>query len=89
MNNLLGLVNAFGVAELIDENLLILEVRKALEKHLSLEQGCSKFLENLLNQSQLQCKGNLLTRFHDMDELVGSVATQSVYVTIHNPLAIQ
>ncbi|XWK89645.1 MAG: IucA/IucC family siderophore biosynthesis protein [Phormidium sp.] len=88
MNNLLGLVNAFGVAELIDEHLLILEVRKALEKHLSLEQGCSKFLENLLTQSQLRCKGNLLTRFHDMDELVGSVATQSVYVTIQNPLAI-
>lgn len=88
MNNLLGLVNAFGVAELIDEHLLILEVIKTLEKHLSLEQGCSKFLENLLNQSQLRCKGNLLTRFHDMDELVGSVATQSVYVTIQNPLAI-
>ncbi|MFB2877361.1 IucA/IucC family protein [Floridanema aerugineum] len=88
MNNLLGLVNAFGIAELIDENLLILEVRKTLEKHLSLEQGCSKFLENLLTQSQLRCKGNLLTRFHDMDELVGSVATQSVYVTIQNPLAI-
>lgn len=88
MNNLLGLVNAFGVAGLIDEHLLISEVRKALEKHLSLEQGCSKFLENLLTQPQLRCKGNLLTRFHDMDELVGSVATQSVYVTIQNPLAI-
>lgn len=86
MNNILGIVNALGVAKLIDENLLILEVRKALSQYLTLEQGASQFLANLLSQPQLRCKGNLLTRFHDMDELVGSVATQSVYVTLQNPL---
>ena len=27
-----------------------------------------------------------MTRMHDMDELVGDIATQSVYVRIPNPL---
>ena len=34
----------------------------------------------------LRCKANLLTRLHGLDELVGPVDTQSVYVTITNPL---
>ncbi|MBD1833092.1 IucA/IucC family siderophore biosynthesis protein [Cyanobacteria bacterium FACHB-472] len=88
MNNILGIINAFGVAELVDENLLLSELRTALEKQTLLEQGCSNLLPNLLSQPQLRCKGNLLTRFHDMDELVGSVATQSVYVTIDNSLYV-
>ena len=34
----------------------------------------------------LPCKANFLTRVHDMDELVGSLETQSVYVNVENPL---
>ena len=32
------------------------------------------------------CKANLRTRLNDMDELVGDIAEQSVYVTLPNPL---
>lgn len=83
VNNLFGLINAFGVAELVDERSLLAELHAALSNY-ALAQNSS--LLSLLLQPQLRCKANLLTRFHDMDELVGSVATQSVYVAIDNPL---
>ena len=40
----------------------------------------------LLEKPHLRCKANLLTRLHGLDELVGPVDTQSVYVTIATPL---
>ena len=40
----------------------------------------------LLDSPVLRCKANLLTRLHGLDELVGPVETQSVYVTLANPL---
>lgn len=86
INNLFGLINAFGVAGLADERLLLAELRKALATQPALIQGSSTLLQNLLCQSHLRCKANLLTRFHDMDELIGPVSTQSVYVAIENPL---
>ena len=86
INNLFGLINAFGVAGVVDEKLLIKELRSKLEEYIDLAPQSTKLLDNLLFESQLRCKANLLTRFHDMDELVGSVATQSVYVSIDNPL---
>lgn len=85
INNLFGLINAFGVAGLVDERSLLNEVQTALKQCAFLDPGCSLLLQNLA-QPKLRGKANLLTRFHDMDELVGSLATQSVYVEIDNPL---
>jgi spermidine-citrate ligase len=85
INNLFGLINAFGVAGLVDERSLLNEVQIALKQCAFLNPGCSLLLHNLA-QPKLRGKANLLTRFHDMDELVGSLATQSVYVEIDNPL---
>lgn len=42
---------------------------------------------SLADSPTLRCKANLLTRVHGLDELVGPVETQSVYVDIPNPLA--
>lgn len=86
INNLFGLINAFGVAGLIDERSLLVTLRKELIKHLNLQQGSSTLLQSLLYQKKLRCKANLLTRFHNLDELVGPVSTQSVYASIDNPL---
>lgn len=85
INNLFGLINAFGIAGLVDERSLLQEVQIALKQCAFLDPGCSLLLQNLA-QPKLRGKANLLTRFHDMDELVGSLATQSVYVEIDNPL---
>ena len=43
-------------------------------------------LDRLLDDDHWPCKANLLTRAHDMDELVGDISTQSVYVSLPNPL---
>ncbi|WP_209121316.1 IucA/IucC family siderophore biosynthesis protein [Alkalihalobacillus sp. BA299] len=85
-NHLLGLVNAFGVGQLIDEGKLLQEIKTVLvEMEVPVEKS-SSLIESLLTSEKLPCKANLLTRFHDMDELVGSLETQSVYVEIDNPL---
>lgn len=48
----------------------------------------TNLVKSMLSQESLPCKANLLTRVHDMDELVGSLETQSVYVDVTNPLAV-
>jgi siderophore synthetase component len=87
-NHLFGLINAFGVNQLIDEQRLLLllkEELKDLKKNLG---DHTNLLDSLLYEKKLPCKANLLTRVHDMDELVGPLETQSVYVSVTNPLAV-
>lgn len=85
INHLFGLINAFGVAGLVDERVLLAEVTSALEKYTDMAQGGSKILHQL-RQPQLRCKANLISRFHGVDEVLDSLATESIYVTIDNPL---
>ncbi|UHA72683.1 IucA/IucC family protein [Paenibacillus sp. 481] len=87
-NHMYGLINGFGSAGLIQEEVLLHELRSALEQFVPMNREPSRFLHNLLTQKQLPCKANLLTRFYDMDELVDSLDLQSVYVNIDNPLAL-
>ncbi|MFG6496488.1 IucA/IucC family protein [Fictibacillus sp. UD] len=86
MNHLFGLINGFGAADLIDEAELMNMLRNRLMHHDTFTDGKSGLLRSLLDSKELPCKANLLTRFHDMDELVGSLETQSVYTNIPNPL---
>ncbi|MER8067692.1 IucA/IucC family protein [Streptomyces sp. NPDC094034] len=83
INNVLGLIGAFGAQGLADERVLIAAFRQFLA-------GAAHFgsplSELLLEAPTLRCKANLLTRLHGLDELVGPVDTQSVYVTIANPV---
>lgn len=83
INNILGLIGAFGAQRLADEQELLTVLRRFLTE--SAELG-SPLPAYLLQNRQLRCKANLLTRLHGLDELVGPVDTQSVYVTIANPL---
>ncbi|MGW2864214.1 IucA/IucC family protein [Streptomyces sp. NPDC001205] len=83
INNVLGLVGAFGAQHLADERVLLAALRQFLTKAAGLG---SPLPAQLLDSATLRCKANLLTRLHGLDELVGPVDTQSVYVTIANPL---
>ncbi|SDL72825.1 IucA/IucC family protein [Streptomyces wuyuanensis] len=83
INNVLGLIGAFGAQRLADERVLIAAFRRFLGSARGLG---SPLPEQLLENPTLRCKANLLTRLHGLDELVGPVDTQSVYVTITNPL---
>ncbi|MEV5202309.1 IucA/IucC family protein [Streptomyces sp. NPDC053720] len=83
INNVFGLIGAFGAQHLADERLLIAAFRRFLRSSAALG---SPLPTHLLEKTHLRCKANLLTRMHGLDELVGPVDTQSVYVTIANPL---
>jgi siderophore synthetase component len=86
MNHLFGLINGFGTAGLVDEEALLAILKQELLKLDEKTGGGSALLRSLLDLQELPCKANLLTRFYDMDELVGSMETQSVYTKIPNPL---
>ncbi|CAM5360671.1 MULTISPECIES: IucA/IucC family protein [Streptomyces] len=83
INNVLGLIGAFGAQRLADEQRLLTVLRQFLDETAELGSPLPAYL---LDNRQLRCKANLLTRLHGLDELVGPVDTQSVYVTIANPL---
>ncbi|MFF8945564.1 IucA/IucC family protein [Streptomyces sp. NPDC014864] len=87
LNNVFGLIGAFGSQRLADERLLLAAFRRFLG---ALASGPARTRSTLpgrlLDSPVLRCKANLLTRLHGLDELVGPVDTQSVYVTIANPL---
>ncbi|MCX4735247.1 IucA/IucC family siderophore biosynthesis protein [Streptomyces sp. NBC_01363] len=83
INHVFGLIGAFGAQRLADERVLIAAFRRFLGSAAALG---SPLPAHLLEKPELRCKANLLTRMHGLDELVGPVDTQSVYVTIANPL---
>ncbi|WP_262062437.1 IucA/IucC family protein [Streptomyces sp. STR69] len=87
INNVLGLIGAFGSQGLADERLLLSAFRRFLRDVASGPARLRTSLPaRLLDSPVLRCKANLLTRLHGLDELIGPVDTQSVYVTIANPL---
>ncbi|MFB8175735.1 IucA/IucC family protein [Streptomyces sp. NPDC055966] len=87
VNNVLGLIGAFGSQRLADERLLLAAFRRFLTDLASgLAALRTSLPRRLLDSPVLRCKANLLTRLHGLDELVGPVDTQSVYVTLTNPL---
>ncbi|MFJ4471584.1 IucA/IucC family protein [Streptomyces sp. NPDC089424] len=87
INNVFGLIGAFGSQRLADEGLLLAAFRRFLERAASGPVRLRTSLPSrLLDSPVLRCKANLLTRLHGLDELAGPVDTQSVYVTIANPL---
>ncbi|MBC9718332.1 iron transporter [Streptomyces sp. TRM66268-LWL] len=87
INNVLGLIGAFGSQQLADERLLLAAFRRFLAECASGgDAPRSPLPGQLLDTPVLRCKANLLTRLHGLDELIGPVDTQSVYVTIPNPL---
>ncbi|WP_432068020.1 IucA/IucC family protein [Streptomyces sp. C10-9-1] len=83
INNVLGLIGAFGSQHLADERVLLAGLRRFLAAEAT--QG-SPLPGLLLDAPVLRAKANFLTRLRGLDELVGPVDTQSVYVEIANPL---
>ncbi|MGW9043562.1 IucA/IucC family protein [Streptomyces lydicus] len=88
INNVLGLIGAFGAQRLVREEILLAAFRRFLADAAAAPRPYrSPLPEQLLTARTLRCKANLATRLHGLDELVGPVETQSVYVTLPNPLA--
>ncbi|MEV4616418.1 IucA/IucC family protein [Kitasatospora sp. NPDC049258] len=86
INHVLGLIGGLGSQGLAEEGVLLAALRGFLAGPEAAATG-SRLPAHLLDSPTLRCKANLLTRLHGLDELVGPVETQSVYVTITNPVA--
>ncbi|MFC8451151.1 IucA/IucC family protein [Kitasatospora sp. NPDC057223] len=86
INHVLGLIGALGSQRLADERILLAALRRFLAGPRARATG-SALPARLLDSPTLRCKANLLTRLNGLDELVGPVETQSVYVDIPNPVA--
>jgi siderophore synthetase component len=87
INNVFGVIGAFGSQHLADEELLLAAFRRFLTRAAAGPDRLRTSLPALLLDSPvLRCKANLLTRLYGLDELVGPVDTHSVYVSMANPL---
>jgi siderophore synthetase component len=86
INNILGLVGAMGSQGLADETDLLRAVRRLLHQVIAQHHAVPGLVRTLVEADSLPCKANLLTRLEGMDELVGPLATQSVYRPIPNPI---
>ncbi|MFO6424608.1 IucA/IucC family protein [Motilimonas sp. KMU-193] len=85
INQVFSMINAFGCQGLADEHQLMACLRTYMSNLAAKPQRYPfSLLEVLEKAERLPCKGNLLTQLYDMDELVGDIATQSVYVTLPN-----
>ncbi|WP_306409602.1 IucA/IucC family protein [Ectorhizobium quercum] len=85
INSTLGMIGALGREGLVEEETLISLLRETLLELDAKEGGQSNVIGKMLSPV-LQCKANLKTRLAQMDELVGPLETQSVYLEIDNPL---
>ncbi|WP_342539416.1 IucA/IucC family protein [Sporosarcina sp. FSL K6-1540] len=89
MNQLFPVISRFGADQLVDEKILLkwsIDQLYLLEKEFT---GHGKaFVRNILKQENLAFKANLLTRFHDVDELEAELE-QAVYTKIPNPFVLQ
>ncbi|MBW8805530.1 MAG: hypothetical protein JF587_17020 [Catenulisporales bacterium] len=91
VNNLIGMIGALGATALVEERQLLRRAREVLARFAAGRQAAGRahrVTEALLDRPTLPCKANLLTRVAGLDELVGPLETQSVYVQIPNPLAV-
>ena len=87
LNNVLGVINAFGTAGLVDERRLLGVLREELEGLREFDRASTSILDPLLESPTVPCKANLLTRFRGLDELdAPSLDEQSVYADVRNPL---
>ncbi|EQC46744.1 siderophore biosynthesis protein, IucA/IucC family [Bacteriovorax sp. BSW11_IV] len=86
INNVFNLINAFGITGYVKEERLLFLLRDWLiDLRETLPEADTSFITYLLESDELEFKANLLTRFMEMDELVGDPTTQSVYIKRSNP----
>ncbi|WP_051286982.1 IucA/IucC family protein [Paenibacillus taiwanensis] len=88
VNHIFGLINSFGRDHLAAEPELLRVLREELTAYVPAGDERPNIVKRLLEEDTIPCKANLMTRFYDIDELEGIDETPSVYIRIHNPLAI-
>jgi siderophore synthetase component len=87
VNHLFGIVGTLGRDGVADEAGLLADLAAYLAAKARETSPVPPLVATLLGAPRLRVKANLRTRLDDMDELVGPLASQSVYVEVANPLA--
>ena len=87
VNHLFGIVGTLGRDGVADEGDLLADLAAYLAAKARETSPVPPLVATLLGAPRLRVKANLRTRLDDMDELVGPLASQSVYVEVANPLA--
>jgi siderophore synthetase component len=87
VNHLFGIVGTLGRDGVADERDLLADLAAHLAAWAREHPPAPPLVATLLGSPRLRVKANLRTRLDDMDELVGPLASQSVYVEVANPLA--
>ncbi|MGA8942189.1 MAG: IucA/IucC family protein [Thermoactinomyces sp.] len=82
INHLFGLINAFGVCGLVQEEVLLAELRQQLRQWQTNNRSSSLLIDSLFHDKWLTCKASLLTSLYNM----GDPERKPVYVRIANPL---
>ncbi|MFT4176424.1 MAG: IucA/IucC family protein [Luteolibacter sp.] len=86
-NHLYAIIHRFGADGLLDEQDLLAHVQNKLVALRTGMNGSGRdFIDVFLQNAQLPCKANLLTRIEDRDELEAECEL-AVYTPIANPLA--
>ncbi len=89
INQLFSVINRFGIDGLISEQqLLSLSQNKLNSLKEKLSGAGLTLIDKLFTQTSLACKGNLLTRIDDVDELQAENEL-AVYTTIVNPFYLK
>lgn len=86
INQLFSVINRFGLDQLASEETLLKIAKDKLVKMLPQMQKLGvNMIESILYRKGIPCKGNLLTRVGDVDELQAEYEL-AVYTQIRNPL---
>ncbi|WP_232312869.1 IucA/IucC family protein [Enterovibrio coralii] len=86
INHLFSIVGRMGADGLVDEGILISFVQQRLSAMQHSLSGAGKlFVDRLLSRATIPAKANLLTRVHDVDELLAD-NEQAIYCELPNPL---
>jgi siderophore synthetase component len=88
MNQVFSVIHRFGADGLVSEKTLLewaIGQLELLENELT-GQG-KAFVHMILHQEKLAYKANLLTRFHDVDELAAELE-QAIYTKLSNPFVL-
>ena len=86
VNQLFSVINRFALDQLVTEAELLEITCQKLQALLPEMQNVGKALvESILHRKEIPCKGNLLTRIEDVDELQVELEL-AVYTSIRNPL---
>ncbi|WP_339148942.1 MULTISPECIES: IucA/IucC family protein [unclassified Sutcliffiella] len=88
MNQLFSVICRFGQEGLLSEDRLLAWCHQQLTRlELELTGQGRAFIRHILHSEKLSYKANLLTRFHDVDELMAE-NEQAVYTYIPNPFTL-